>query len=229
MYTVAVEATSGAGTTGGTGTSGSTDNPPHFTSSPKQLTQTGIPLDDVFTATDPDGDPLTFTVITPGGVTVTTLDPTTWATDWTAPAIPTGSAYLDVPFHVVVSDGTLSSTMDYTVRVLPADHPPTVAPITRTTVTAGTVYAYDVGFDDPDLTTDIGDTLTLSLADIDHRGVTIDQNGRLRWDTAGLAVGTTARVAVTVTDALGEAATTAQVTLTVVADTSPPAVAVTAS
>jgi len=121
------------------------------------------------TATDPDGDTLTYSLTTnPTGMTINSA---TGVITWT----PTAAGSENV--IITVSDGTDSITQSFTITVAEAlNQAPVITPITDYTLTLGGTFSYTVTATDPD-----GDTLTYSLSTY-PTGMTIDSaTGVITW------------------------------------------------
>jgi RHS repeat-associated protein len=97
------------------------NRPPVFTSEPVVDARVGSPYRYPATASDPDGDPLTFSVLSrPSGLTI---DPATGLVTWTPTADQVGDSN---QVSLQVSDGRLAATQTYVVCVDQAvnDHAP---------------------------------------------------------------------------------------------------------
>jgi RHS repeat-associated protein len=156
------------------------DRPPAFTSTPVTTAAVGTPYVYAATATDPDGDPLTFRLtVSPQGMTI---DPATGRITWTPTANQVGTQ--DVT--LTVSDGRGSVTTQSYVAVVPGSqqgtgNPPPVIVSTplNTNITNGQTFTYAVRAIDPD-----NDPLTYSLP-AGPAGMSIDRNtGLLTWPNA---------------------------------------------
>ena len=201
----------------GIGVSSTTiSQPPQITSSPPSPASVGALYQYQVTATDPNGDPLTFSLTQPpAGMTI---DPNSGLLQWT----PTSAQLGSQPITIRATDSVgLASTQSFTLPVLPPDHPPVFTSTPPLTVSAGATYAYDVRATDPD-----GDLLAISLTTA-PAGMTIDNMGRLRWATTATDIGTV-NVVVQVSDGRGGIATQ-PFQLQVVPDTTPPKVAISLS
>jgi YD repeat-containing protein len=141
---------------------------------------------------DPDGDAVRFELRqAPAGMGI---DASTRTIRWTP-----GSAQADVPVTVAAIDvpGGLAALQTFHLKVID-NQAPTITSTAPQAVTAGLVYRYDVRAADPE-----GDPVSYRL-DQAPAGMTIDQFGRVRWDTtAGLIEGSPYPVRVTVTDPYG--------------------------
>jgi nitrous oxidase accessory protein NosD/outer membrane lipoprotein-sorting protein len=174
---------------------------------------TAVELGETYTydvnATDPEGDTLTYSLITkPTGMTITSA---TGLIKWTSKA--------EGNFAVVVkvSDGVLYIIQSFTIVVSklpdPPDPPPIVnyAPIITSipgdTAIIGVAYLYDVNATDPE-----GDVLTYSLTKKPDDMTINSTTGLIIWTPASKQIGANA-VIVKVSD--GKKATTQSFTITV--------------
>ena len=157
IYSVTVSVTDSSGasaTQAFTITSNSAVNtPPSFTTTGVPTGTVGILYTYDANATDPDGDPLTFSLVSaPVGMTI---DSVTGIVSW----IPSAAGVYN-PITVGVSDGFVTVTQIYSINVgsIVGNQPPV---FTSTPITIGTVgvpYVYDADAFDPD-----GDTLTYNV------------------------------------------------------------------
>jgi len=100
--------------------------PPAFLGRPRLDASPGQEYVCDLEASDPEGDPLTFSLLAgPGGATI---DASTGALRW-APPYPVSPISVQAPFEVGVSDGAGTATIAFEVRVrYPADEPPRISP-----------------------------------------------------------------------------------------------------
>jgi hypothetical protein len=179
------------------------DRPPVITSSPVVESQVGVDYLYPVIATDPDGDPLTYTLTTmPAGMVI---DPATGRITWTPGADEVGTQNATVQ----VSDGLGgSATQSFSICVdeAPGNHDPVIVsqPETSAVSSAGgsssntSNYSYQVEAIDPDR-----DTLTYSLRQAPD-GMTIDPTtGLITWTAPPEDIGTAIPVVVRVTDGRG--------------------------
>ena len=155
------------------------NGPPVITSTPVTVASTRAPYTYDVEATDPEGDPLTFSLTeAPSGMT---LDPATGLLTWTATDTDLGTHTVTV----IVEDGHGGSDRQTFDLAVPGGNlPPTIvsAPVTASTVNEP--YGYDVAAIDPD-----GDVLTYSLLTA-PAGMTIDPaTGLIQWTPANAQVG----------------------------------------
>jgi len=164
-------------------------------------------------ATDLDNDSLTYSLIVkPKGMTINS---TTGAISWKPICGQAG----DNPVIVEVSDGALSDTQSFTIKVStpsappgppappPVNHAPIITSIPSLTAIVGVDYVYEVKATDPD-----GDVLTYSLT-VKPDDMGIDSGtGLISWIPTSLQIGTN-DVTVKVSD--GKKAITQSFTITV--------------
>ncbi|HEY9621936.1 MAG TPA: putative Ig domain-containing protein [Crinalium sp.] len=189
---------------------------PSITSSPVQIANTLKPYQYQVTATDADGDSLTYRFVQtpPSGMSI---NPTTGLISWNNPVAGT---YTIV---VAAEDGKgLGGAQQFTLVARP-NQAPVFNSTAPTTATPNVLYAYDVQVQDPN-----SDPVTFSLdAASQARGMTIDKLGRLRWTPKTTDIGTYP-VTLTATDILGDSVQQT-FNLAVAADTQAPQVLLSAS
>lgn len=148
---------------------------PNITSIPNLNATVGVLYVYEVKATDPDGDTLTYSILTakPGDMDINS---STGKITWT----PTAKGNYDVT--VKVSDGKLSDTQNFTITV--PNRAPIIATIDNQVVLINDdTFTYPVSATDPD-----GDDLTYSLP-IFPSGMTITPTiGLISWDTPDSAV-----------------------------------------
>ena len=177
VYTIVVTATAN-------------NHPPVVTSTPPFLATLNAPYRYEVTATDPDGDALTFQLLTrPDGMSI---NENTGIVTWTPTALQLGRHTVTV----AAVDGQDVGTQTFTIDVAGVNQAPTITSSPSPGVVAGLTYRYDVRATDPD-----GDPIGYSL-DTAPAGMTIDGFGRILWPTTKVNVGTH-RVAVSVEDNRG--------------------------
>jgi len=151
-----------------------TNQTPIITSTPITTATVGAAYSYNVTATDPDGNTLTFSLtINPIGMTINS---TTGLINWT----PATSGNYNVTVEVSDNGSPVKSiTQSFTIQVGqpgPANQPPTITSTAITTATVGQAYSYDVVATDPD-----GDTLTYFLVG-SPVGMTINStSGLIAW------------------------------------------------
>ena len=146
---------------------------PIITSTPITTATIGVLYAYDVNATDPDGDTLTYSLITrPTGMTINSAN---GLIIW----IPVAAQIGNNSVTVKVSDGSLSIIQSFTIKVstLPViNQAPIIYSTPITTATVGVTYFYDVEATDPD-----GDTLTYSLTTYPP-GMTISSaSGLIMW------------------------------------------------
>jgi RHS repeat-associated protein len=190
-----------------------TNQPPVITSTPSQVTTVGQTYTYQVTASDPEGQALTYMLLVkPDGMAI---DPNTGLVTWTPTSAQIGSNAVVVGAVDPLGAG---GTQSFGILVNPVNNPPALDPIADQSVTAGLQFRYDVHASDPD-----GNALYYSLDTASEtRGMIIDGLGRMGWITTKDNVGSYP-VTVTVTDALGATASQS-FTLKVNADTQAPVV-----
>jgi hypothetical protein len=174
-------------------------------------TDEDIPVDITLTASDPDGDPLIYTVVT---------EPTRGTLTGTAPYL----VYTPAPnlngtdsFTFKASDGASDSNVaTVSITVNPVNDPPVITSTPVTTATEGVLYTYNVEATD----VDTGDVLTYSLT-ASPTGMIMDAvTGLIQWTPAGDQTGDN-EVSVQVED-ISEATDTQAFTVAVLNVNDPP-------
>lgn len=160
---------------------------PVITSQPGFVAATGLPYSYAVTASDADGDVLSFLLLqSPDGVTI---DANTGQLQWTPRLDQQGTNSITVAVTDLSGGG---STQQFPLLVRVNDAPQiTSNPIS--TATAGALYRYDIRATDPN-----ADPLSFTLLR-GPNGMTLDQFGRLSWSPNGSNLGTY-QVQVSVTD-----------------------------
>jgi hypothetical protein len=133
-----------------------TNQPPTLAAISNRTVSAGTTLIVTNSASDPDGDALTFS-LGPGAALNSAINPTNGIFTWTPMQSQAGTNH----FSVIVTDNgspPLSATQTFAVTVVATNVPPTLAAIPNKTVTAGTTLIVTNSANDPD-----GDTLTFSL------------------------------------------------------------------
>jgi RHS repeat-associated protein len=186
---------------------------PSITSTPVFLASVGSAYSYQVQATDPDGDRLTYQLLSvPAGVTGITLDPTTGLLTWDSPVA--GNYQIVVG---AVDAAGLGAAQGFTLTAR-ANNAPVIQSNPVMTATPGSVYAYDIIATDAE-----GDRLTYTLDQVSvSKGMTLDALGRLRWNPTTSNVGSHT-VVLTVSDGNG-GSQQQQYDLLVAADTEAPKV-----
>jgi parallel beta-helix repeat protein len=129
------------------------NQPPVLSPVGNQTVNEGQLLSVTVSATDPDGDPLTYSASPlPSGAT---LNPVSGAFAWTPTFTQAGS----YPLTVMVNDGDLTDTELVTITVVNVNRPPVLAPIGSQTVNEGQLLSVTVSATDPE-----GDPLTYTAS-----------------------------------------------------------------
>ncbi|MFN6161464.1 MAG: putative Ig domain-containing protein, partial [Planctomycetota bacterium] len=196
------------------------NNAPRITTTPALEAEVNTLYTYDANATDPDGDTVTFRLVEPATLPPNmSFNTASGVLTWTP-----SNAQLNqlVPFKVEASDGSLTATQNFSVRVQPQNVAPVVEAIPNRTVTRGSTYRYDVKATDAN-----GDPLSYSLDPASvSAGIKIDaSNGRITWDTSSSTPIANYPVTVTVSD--DRLSATRSFQLTVVADTAGPTVSIT--
>ncbi|MCE5272953.1 Ig-like domain-containing protein [bacterium] len=127
-------------------TVGSVNRPPALSDVTNRQVNAGLPLIVTFTASDPDGNPLTLsTPVRPAG-SVVTFSAGSGSFNWT----PTSDQVGTHDVTLIVSDGSLTAEKKFTITVLKTNHPPTMAPLGNRTVSEGGRLDINVLASDPD-------------------------------------------------------------------------------
>jgi Putative Ig domain. len=176
---------------------GATNHPPVLASIPNRTILEQTLLTFTNSATDPDGNALTYSLDppTPAGASV---NPATGVFTWT----PTeAQGPMTTNLTVRVTDNgipPLSDAKTFTVIVLESNRPPVLAAIADRTIHAGISLVITNVATDPDLPTN---TLTFSLDTNSPTGAVIDSaTGRFQWTTSDAFANTTNPITIKVTD-----------------------------
>ncbi len=179
-YSVTIDVSDGALTASETFTItvGNVDRPPVLSPSPigNRSLNVGQTLTIAITASDADGDVLTFTNANlPAGATLVDAGPGAATFSWTPTAAQTGS-FPNVT--VTVSDGVLTDAEVFTITVTGAavNNPPVVTNPGSKTVTEGQLLSFTITGTDPD-----GNTLSFSSANLPS-GATLSSGGAFKLD-----------------------------------------------
>ena len=166
---------------------------------------------------------LTFAWTQTSGPQVTLSDPTAAAPTFTAPSIGGGdpNAFVDLGFHLVVSDGCGGSgASDTTVHVANIPHAPTASVLTPITANEGgsNVTLDGTGSSDPD-----NDPLTYAWTQVDGPTVTLAgaNTATATFNTPWVSANTNLKFQLTVNDPYG-GTSSAYVTVTVANINTPP-------
>lgn len=148
---------------------------PELSKIPTQFLKVGEALDITASATDPDGDNLTYDFIgeRPAGMTI---NPDSGRISWTADAASLGKEIL---VRVSVEDDGAPSLDDSTLFsiVVYTNHDPVITPISPVTIGVGQPLSVDVVATDAEQ----WQRLTYALGTGAPGGMAIDQGGRITW------------------------------------------------
>lgn len=185
LVVLTLGACSGGGGSGGSatlppGTVIGTNSAPFFTSTPPTSAVEAASYSYQATATDANGDSLSWALITaPAGMTVSA----TGLVSWTPGSSQIGSHNVQLD----VSDGQVSTSQNWTINVTAAgggNQPPVITSTAPTTATEAQLYSYQAVASDPN-----GDTLTWSLT-TKPTGLTVSSSsGLVQWTPSSAQVG----------------------------------------
>jgi hypothetical protein len=169
------------------------NSPPSLAAISNATIAVGMTLLVTNVASDPDGDPLTFS-LGAGAATNATVNATNGLFSWS----PTPSQLGSNAFMVVVTDNglpPLSASQSFSVIVVPSNSPPSLAAISNATIAVGMTLLITNVASDPD-----GDQLTFSLGPGAATNATLNPtNGVFSWTPTPTQVGSNA-FTVVVTD-----------------------------
>jgi hypothetical protein len=172
-------------------TAPTTNRPPTITGTPATTATQGTLYTFTPTASDPDGNPLTFTI----------ANRPTWAafnsTNGTLQGTPS-AAHIRTYSNIVisVSDGTASTPLPaFSITVESSNIPPTISGTPATTATVGTQYSFTPTASDAD-----SGTLTFSITNRPSWATFSTTTGRLQGTPASANVGTFADIRISVSD-----------------------------
>jgi hypothetical protein len=158
---------------------GQANLPPQIISTPVTTAVVAQPYSYDVNATDPNGDLLTYSLVTaPAGMTIS---PATGLISWTPGAGQVGPNSVTAR---VQDPGGLFADQSFTVTVNPANAPPAITSTPVTSAVVGLPYSYDVNATDPN-----GDTLAYSLVAA-PAGMTINSTtGLINWTPTAAQAG----------------------------------------
>ena len=166
------------------------------------------------TASDPEGDPLTFSVT--NGPSWASFDPATGTLSGTPAA---GDAGTYATIIIRVSDGDLTTSLDpFTIAVTAPNTPPTIGGTPPSEINAGSVYSFTPTATDAD-----GDTLTFSITGRPAWASFNPANGQLSGTPDNSDAGTHINIRITVSDGT-DSATLGPFSITVTAVNTPPTI-----
>lgn len=170
---------------------------PTISGTPSSAATVGEPYAFVPTASDPDGDRLTFSVANPPPWA--SLDPATGRLQGTPGSGHVGT-YSNI--RISVSDGRATASLPaFSITVAaaePDNRPPTISGNPPRTIVQGTAYSFRPTASDPD-----GDPLTFSVANLPEWASFDETTGRLSGTPGANDVGTYSNIRISVSD--GEA------------------------
>jgi hypothetical protein len=172
-------------------TAPTTNRPPTITGSPPATATQGTLYTFTPTASDPDGDALTFSIA--NRPTWATFNPTNGTLQGTP-----GASHIRTYGNIVisVSDGTASAPLpQFSITVASSNMPPTISGTPGTTATVGTQYSFTPTASDPD-----GGTLTFAITNQPSWATFSTTTGRLQGTPASAHVGTFANIGISVSD-----------------------------
>ncbi|HXS80505.1 MAG TPA: putative Ig domain-containing protein [Gammaproteobacteria bacterium] len=172
-------------------TAPTTNRPPTITGSPPTSATQGTLYAFTPTASDPDGNSLTFSI----------ANRPTWATfnsaNGTLQGTP-GASNIRTYTNIVisVSDGTASTPLpEFSITVASSNNPPTISGTPPTTATVGTQYSFTPTASDAE-----GGTLTFSIANKPSWATFSTTTGRLQGTPASANIGTFSNIGISVSD-----------------------------
>jgi hypothetical protein len=173
------------------GIGGVINRPPVIGGTPPTSVTAGSAYSFTPTASDPDGQPLTFSIANrPAWASFST---TTGRLSGTPGASNVGT-YSNIV--ITVSDGQLSDTLGpFSITVVAANRPPVIGGTPPASVTAGSAYSFTPTASDPD-----GQPLTFSIANRPAWASFSTVTGRLSGTPGASNVGTYSNIVITVSD-----------------------------
>jgi len=175
---------------------GPTNQPPTISGTPATTVATGQAYSFQPTASDPDGQTLTFAIS--NKPSWANFNPTNGRLSGTPGAGNAGS-YANIV--ISVSDGVASAALPaFTLTVVPANNPPTISGTPATKVTAGQAYSFTPTASDPD-----GQTLTFSIVNKPSWANFNTSTGRLSGTPTAAQVGSYSNVTISVSDGIAQA------------------------
>ncbi len=167
------------------------NRPPTISGAPATTATQGAAYTFTPTASDPDGNALTFAIA--NRPTWATFNVTTGALQGTP-----GATHVRSYGNIVisVSDGNASTPLQaFSITVASSNTPPTISGTPPTTATAGTLYSFTPTANDAN-----GGTLTFSISNRPSWATFSASNGRLQGTPAAANVGTFADIRISVSD-----------------------------
>lgn len=196
-----------------------TNHAPTISGTPPASVAAGTQYSFTPTASDPDGDALTFSIA--NAPSWAGFDSSTGQLTGMPSAADAGS-YADI--GISVSDGAATATLaafSITVTGPTANTPPTLSGTPQVSVEQGSAYAFQPSAADAD-----GDTLTFSIANKPSWATFSQTTGRLSGTPGPGAVGTSGNIVISVSDGQATASLPAfSITVTAVQTNTPPTIA----
>ncbi len=187
---------------------------PFATSTPPQDATTSTPIAYRFTASDPDGETLVYSIV--AGPVGLSIDPATGVLSWT----PTSAQIGTVAITLKASDPLgAAAVQSFLVDVRGSNRAPIISSVAPKSLPQGGLFRYDVLASDLDR-----EPLFFDLATGPH-GMTVDSLGRIRWQTALDTTLGQRSVSVRVTDGRG-GSVVQDFSFNVVADTTAPRISI---
>jgi hypothetical protein len=179
------------------------NRPPVLNSIGNKTANEGALLTFTISATDPDGDTLTYSAsnLPSGGA----FNASTRTFSWT-PGYTQAGSYPNVRFQV--SDGSLIAAENITITVNNANRSPVLDPIGNKTVSEGALLTFTISATDPD-----GDTLTYSASNVPSGGAFNTSTRTFSWTPGYTQAGSYPNVRFQVSD--GSLITAENITITV--------------
>ncbi|HEX6994426.1 MAG TPA: putative Ig domain-containing protein [Gammaproteobacteria bacterium] len=172
---------------------------PTISGSPATSVQQGTPYDFAPTASDPDGDTLTFSIV--NKPTWATFNASTGRLQGTPGA---GHVGTHSNIRISVSDGQATASLPaFSITVTaapPTNRAPTISGTPPTSATVGSAYSFTPSASDAD-----GDTLTFSIANAPSWASFSTSTGRLQGTPGADDVGTYGNIRITVSDGTASA------------------------
>jgi hypothetical protein len=164
---------------------------PTISGTPSTAAKPGVQYAFQPTASDPNGDPLTFTIA--NRPTWATFNVSTGALTGT-PATTSVGSWTNIV--ISVSDGKLKASLPaFAITVAAANTPPTISGTPPTTATVGTAYAFTPSASDAN-----GDALTFSISNLPGWATFSASTGRLQGTPAATNVGSFGNIVIRVSD-----------------------------
>jgi hypothetical protein len=170
---------------------GPSNRPPTITGTPAGSVAVGQAYSFRPTASDPDGQALTFSIT--NRPSWAGFDAATGRLTGTPAA---GNVGTTSNIVITVTDGAASASLPaFSIAVVAANRSPTISGMPATSVTAGQAYTFTPNASDPD-----GQALTFSIANKPSWATFNTSTGRLSGTPAAANVGSTSNIVISVTD-----------------------------